>query len=402
MKKQPLLPTDQIHQPIPADVDLHLMDIAQITADAFAGGKYVKEISETYIGNCHYDFDVSRLIYDKTELIHHWGVWGYPMRLGSVQLKVAGIGAVVTREPYREQGLMTMAANDSFKGMYEHGYDLSVLRGRHYVKFGFARAWNYVTTKLGAEEIPDFELKHPYEQLKQKHLKSCVTLYNHNYQAFTGTAVRPTYQHLSDDSGYYGWFDGDVLTGYVRSVPTEDGKALQCLEAVGDPEQGLAVLKGLYEQGNYENLNFFTIPQQHPILQIVRRGACVVEDRYFYNTGWRVKIINLISVLEKMMPLLEARLRMSHLLQWKGKIHLDGGDQSLNLEIDAGKIRIVEPALGEHSLLAGPALARFIIGSDHPAEIIQQEGIICNGNAAELVNVLFPNLNPMMSHFDEY
>ena len=39
----------------------------------------------------------------------------------------------------------------------------------------------------------------------------------------------------------YGWFNSDSsLDGYVRAVPTDDQKTLQCLEAAGDPRQGLA------------------------------------------------------------------------------------------------------------------------------------------------------------------
>ena len=39
--------------------------------------------------------------------------------------------------------------------MHQDGYDLSILRGRHYVKMGYARAWNYVTYRLKLEELPE-------------------------------------------------------------------------------------------------------------------------------------------------------------------------------------------------------------------------------------------------------
>jgi predicted acetyltransferase len=67
------------------------------------------------------------------------------MRVGTARLKTAGIGAVVTREAHRNQGLMHAAAIESLNAMRALGYDLSVLRGRHYVKYGYARGWNYVT-----------------------------------------------------------------------------------------------------------------------------------------------------------------------------------------------------------------------------------------------------------------
>ena len=390
----------------PANPDQHLMGISQVTADAFAGGQHVDEISQTYIGNCHYDWDTSRLIWDGDQLIHHWGVWGYSMRLENIHLKVAGVGAVFTSESYRKQGLMEMAARDSFKAMRVNGYDLSILRGRHYVKYGFARAWNYVTYRLKPEDIPDIVILKPYELLDPTKMEEINELYNQFHQGFSWTCVRPTYRMLkADDMNAYGWFDEENrLEGYVRAVPSDDKRTLQCLEAAGDTQQGLALLGELFKQGEFETLTFFTLPHQHPILRFLRRGACTVEDRYFHNTGWRVLIVNLRSTLQKIRPLLESRLRASGLADWRGELFLDAGEHHAALKIDAGSVQVLGETVGEHTntIQGGVDIGRFLIGSDGPDEIIQQADMVCTGEAADLVNVLFPNLHPMMSHWDEY
>jgi hypothetical protein len=44
----------------------------------------------------------------------------------------------------------------------------------------------------------------------------------------------------------------------------------------------------------------------------------------------------------------------------------------------------------------------LLIGSDEPEEIIRQADMEVSGLALPLVRVLFPNLVPMMSHWDEY
>ena len=380
------------------------MAISQITADAFAGGQYVDEISQTYIGNCHYDWETSRLIWDGDQLIHHWGVWGYAMRLENLFLKVAGVGAVVTSESFRKQGLMDLAARGSLKAMRVNGYDLSVLRGRHYVKYGYARAWNYVTYRLKPEEIPDLVIQKPYELLDPGKMEEINEMYNQFHQGFSGTCVRPTYRMLkADDMNAYGWFDEENrLEGYVRAVPSDDKRTLQCLEAAGDTQQGLSLLGELFKQGEFETLTFFTLPHQHPILRFLRRGACTIEDRYFHNTGWRVLIVNLRSTLQKIRPLLESRLRASGLADWRGELFLDAGEQHAALKIDAGSVQVLEETVGEHTIQGGADIGRFLIGSDGPDEIIQQADMVCTGEAAALVNVLFPNLHPLMSHWDEY
>ncbi len=390
----------------------HLRPIGQLTADAFSGGNYVDQFCDNYIGNNHYDWDTSRIILDGESLIHHWGVWGYQMRVGSEpgavctsHLNVAGIGAVATAADYRKLGLMHRAAEDSFAAMQAAGYDLSILRGRHYVKMGYARAWNYVTTHIKLDELPQRERNKPYQALRADQVGEMDVLYNQAHANFSGTAIRPTYRnHHPDDICVYAWFDDQAkLEGYIRAQPVEDEpKTLQCLEATGDPLQGLAVLSKVYKLGNYEKLTCFTLPCQHPLLQTLRKGACIVEDRYFEVSGWRVRMVNLHSCLDKIKQLLEQRLAQSQFAGWQGDLLLVGGSQKAILNIEGGKVEIAEAGSSKNILHAGADIARFIIGSDAPDEIIRQADMVTSGLAVPLVRVLFPNLQPMLSHWDEF
>ena len=390
---------------VPPDPDQHLQAMAQLAADAFSNGQYVEQYAQNYIGNSHYDWQVSRLVFDGDELIHHWGVWGYQMRLAAVHLKVAGIGAVVTHPDYRKQGLMHQAAQASFDAMLRDGYDLSILRGRHYVKMGYARAWNYVTYRLKLQELPETGLLQPYQPLRPDQVGAMDALYNRTHANYSGTAIRPTYRNRHpDDIGVYAWFDGQGnLAGYVRALPAEDNpKVLTCFEAAGAPRQALAVLSDIYKKGEYESLAFFTLPHYHPLLQLLRKGACIVENRYFDITGWRVRLLNLHSTLQKLLPLFEERLANSQFAGWQGSLLLDGGEQKATLLIEQGKIKITSEGTPENILYAGSDLARLLIGSDEPEEIIRQADMEYTGLAVPLVRVLFPNLYPMMSHWDEY
>ena len=323
----------------PPDANKHLLPLAQLCADAFTGGKYVDQFCANYIGNSHYDWGVSRIALDGDQVIHHWGVWGYPMRVETLELKAAGIGAVTTHESYRKQGVMHRAAQDSFAAMQQAGYDLTILRGRHYVKMGYARAWNYVTYRLKAEEIPALEPLQPYQPLGVERVSEMDDLYNRAHAGFTGAAIPPTFRNRPpEDIGVYGWDDEQgKLAGYVSAFPAEDNpKILLCLEAAGDPRQGLAVLGELFKNGQYESLGFFTIPHHHPLLQLLRKGACIVEDRYFDISGWRVRIVNLTSALQKLIPLFEKRLAQSQFANWQGSLLLDAGQQKVALQIEKG------------------------------------------------------------------
>ena len=247
------------------------------------------------------------------------------------------------------------------------------------------------------------ETEPAYQPLGPAHMEDIITLYNTAHENFSGTAVRPTYRMLADgDMGAYGWFEAGKLAGYVRAVPTDDKKTLQCLEAAGDAKKGFAVLASLFKKAEYESLTFFTMHHDHPMLQKLRKGACVVENKYFDISGWRVRLVNLHSTLGKLGPLLELRLQNSHFEDWHGELSLDGGEEKANLKINIGKVQVGNHSQSRHSLHAGPALARLLIGSDEPEEVIREEGIQCKGTAMELAKVLFPNMHPMLSHWDEF
>ncbi|MCD4685841.1 MAG: GNAT family N-acetyltransferase [Anaerolineae bacterium] len=388
----------------PGDMARDWRAVAEVVSNQYAGGQWIDEIGQKYLRECHYDWDVTRLIWDGDKLIHHWGVWGYPMRVGPITLKTAGIGAVVTLEDYRKRGLMHRAATESFEAMHAHDYDVTVLRGRHYAKFGYVRAWNYVTTKVKPDELPTADTPPDTQPLGPAHLDAIHALYNRDYAPYTGTCVRPTYPMIEDgEMNAHGWFDADGnLLGYVRAVPTDEGKTLSCFEATGDPQIGLAVLLDQFKQGAYEMLHLFTLPHAHSLLAIFRRGACIVEHQYFYHTGWQVRIVNFARILSKLRRVFETRVQESRFADWTGSLHLDAGDHTATLVLDAGQVHITDDAPGAHVLRGGPHIGSLLIGSDDPDEVIRQAQIACEGDAAALARVLFPNLYPVMSHWDEY
>jgi hypothetical protein len=300
---------------------------------------------------------------------------------------------------------MHQAAQASFDAMREDGYDLSILRGRHYVKMGYARAWNYVTYRLKLEELPKTNPLKRYRPLEVGQVGEMDALYNLEHAQYTGSAIRPTFRNRHpDDIGVYAWFDEQgKLEGYIRALPTEeDAKTLHCLEAAGDTRQGLAVLGDVFKNGGFERLGLFTLPHHHPMLQQLRKGACIVEDRYFDVSGWRVRLINLQSALSKLISLFEKRLAHSQFAGWQGRLQLDSGEHQAILQIERGKVEITGGGACKHTLRGGAGIARLLIGSDEPEEIMRQAEMERSELVEGLSKVLFPNLHPMMSHWDEY
>jgi hypothetical protein len=65
-------------------------------------------------------------------------------------------------------------------------------------------------------------------------------------------------------------------------------------------------------------------------------------------------------------------------------------------------VEVTNAPASQNCIHAGADLARLLIGSDEPDEIIRQAAMTCTGLAHPLLRILFPNLHPMMSHWDEY
>ena len=134
----------------------------------------------------------------------------------------------------------------------------------------------------------------------------------------------------------------------------------------------------------------------------IRAGVCVIEHKYCVQDNWLVKLLNLQSSLTKLLPQLNERISHSSLAGWKGDLLLRSDDQSAMLRFDGSQIKIVPTAETAHVLEGGAGLARLLIGSDEPEEVICQEAMTTSGQALDLVKILFPNLHPVLSNWDEY
>ena len=79
------------------------------------------------------------------ELVCWLGVIDYTMRIGTTQVRMAGIAGVETKEPHRMKGYMRDLLNGTLVYMQTQGYDISMLFGipDFYPKFGYATCLAY-------------------------------------------------------------------------------------------------------------------------------------------------------------------------------------------------------------------------------------------------------------------
>ena len=293
-----------------------------------------------YIGNSHYDWSATRIGLLDGQLVTHYGVWDYRMRIGRGRVRVGGIGAVSTHGDYRKRGYMARTVEAAIEAMRQQGYDMTVLFGisDFYHRFGYVRAWSDTTITVPVASLPSdrpggplrpFGVTRPRDDLAR--------LYNRTHARLTGTAVRPTYRRTeAGRDGWKGYLWQDAAgqpAGYV--VVSERPPRLRCDDFAGPAEAVLAALAARARKRNLQKITFEGAHHDSEVCRRLRRGDCEVETQYCRNGGPMVRTLNLSACLTKMATELAGRLKRSHLARWRGKLLIADPREKVTLKIAA-------------------------------------------------------------------
>ena len=359
-----------------------------------------EDLENGIFGRSHYDWNVSRIALNlQGEILAHWGVWGYTMRVGQANVRVGGVGWVATRKDKRKKGLMTELGHASLKAMREAGYDLSTLQGytHNYARFGYVRAWNDDAYEIALGYLPATPITLLEFQLgRSAEAQRC---YNKIHQTFTGTAHRPTYTLLPHRIAYcWNAPEGEML-GYV--LVDKQADALVCYEATGDTKEILSALAKLAKEQNCERIRFETLHHYHPVLKYLRRTTCTRKTNYQAGDGWMVRLVNLPSALEKVKPELVQRLQRSEFADWCGELALQSEKDEVTLELNEGHIHVSSAHSTKHKV-ESEAIVQLLIGTDEPVELIDAAHMTLKGEARRLCEALFPRQYPSLSSWDMF
>ena len=358
---------------------------------------------EHYIGHSHYDWQATRIGLFGEEIVTHYGVWDYQMRIGGARVRTGGIGAVATSGDYRKLGLMAQTAQASIAAMRARGYDFTLLFGidNFYGKLGYVRAWPEITYTVNVADLPLDSPQVSPRLFTIRHRADLAELYNRTFATVTGTAVRPTYRRcfLTPLPKGMRWDHTDgTPAGYL--IYRQDGARLKHVESVGDVDEVLRLLGMLARRNGCQEVQFCDLPYTSPLCARLRRGNCRAETNYRRDGGPLICLLNLTQVLEKMAGELTDRLQASLLAGWKGNLRIAGAGQDAMLAITGGQVRIAPAAPTRHTVEGGNEIAQLLIGAAPPNEIVSSAGMRLTGDAARLLDVLFPAQHPVLLTLD--
>jgi len=389
------------------DPKIHRDAVFDLIAKVFASREYWGMIAycrNSYIDGSHYDWRASTIGLLGNQIVTHWGVLGYRMRIGRARVRTAGIGVVATHGDFRKKGLMVETACAGCEATRAAGYDMSVLFGisDFYHRFGYVRAWPERTYLVRAESLPPAPPGMKLRPFALRHRDDLARLYNRCNTHLTGTAVRPTFG--ARDKGWQGYLwsapDGQPA-GYVI-VSERKSKQFELIGHAGDPQAVLGALGKLARTHRAREARLYSLHHDSDLARTLRRGNCSVETHYLRSGDAMIRTLNLAATMKKMCRELSARLRRSHLADWRGNLLIADSREEVLLKIDRSRVATAPAGRTKHAIRGGHEIAQLLIGADEPREIVEAGGIRLRGDAGRLIDVLLPNQRPALAAWDHF
>ena len=379
-------------------------EMFDIISKTFSGNGYFNFLNRcrnSYIGGSHYDWGASTIGRMGGKMVTHWGVWGYDMRIGRSSVRVAGIGAVSTHGEYRKRRLMSRTIARALPVMRDAGYDMTLLFGinDYYHRFGYVRAFPSTTYIVAVGQLPTDKPSPRCRKLKRLPLAEMAPVYNRRSADLTATAVRPTYRKavfLGDQEGLF-WPDAKgKLAGWVLTHGNT------CVDHAGQPEQVLRVLGELARKRSWQEVRFDYLHYGTALRKRITAGTCRAETHYTRSGGAMIRTLDLRRTLEKISPELSRRIAASNLSGWRGTLAVCDARERVVLKIGGGKVGVIDGPAGKNAVRGGQEVAQLIIGTDEPRAICAAAGMKATGEAARLLDVLFPAQHPCLAGADRF
>jgi len=382
----------------------HAEAIYDLTGKTFGNyWDWLADCRKRYFGDGFYDWSASTIGILNGEVVTHWGIWGYDMRIGRSNVRVAGVGGVATHAEMRKRGLMTRTGLAAVEASRQARYDMSVLFGRwdFYDRFGYVASWPWQTYVVSIDRLPKGPAGVKLRKFATESEADIVRLYNCYSAGLTGSAVRPTYVEPRKTWQRFMWHKGRTPAGYV--IIGRSGTNFELADHAGDAECVLRVVAQLARQRGIKEAKFVALHYHTALARLLRRGYCKVELQYVKSGGAMVRTLELASTLKKISPELSARLKASEMCDWRGKLLIADKREKVALKIGRAKV-VAAPAAGrfKHAVRGGEEIAQLLIGTEQPREVAEAGRMRLAGDAGKLIEALFPIQYPMLAAPDMF
>ncbi|MBN2004483.1 MAG: GNAT family N-acetyltransferase [Anaerolineae bacterium] len=342
---------------------------------------------------------------DADTRVSRLAVIDYSMRIGSIQVNMAGIGGVETHYQHRMKGYMRTLFEDTVHYMMDGDYEVSMLFGieNFYTKFGYASALatsQFTIKTRDAEVAAERAGKYSSRPIQPDDMPAVLALYNANNAGCTGSIVRTVENFAEFRKGtWYGtpaetalWEDqaGELL-GYMVWDKYPKGVKVAELEA---REAALfpAMLSALAEQAITKRCESITVfmPPDHPFGEFAQRYGIEWTLTYPRYGSGMMRILNQKPLFGKLIPELEQRLAASSLAGYSGAFDFRTDLGVTSLTFENGALTVGETATSKFLALSQDKLMQLIVGYRSVRDVCNDAGVQMAGAIEPLLQVLFP------------
>jgi hypothetical protein len=323
-------------------------------------------------------------------------IFDRPMRIGNCVVRMGAVGSVGTDPSHRRAGYSSGVLQNSVRYMQMSGYDLSILSTgihSHYARAGWVLHPTYsmdVTLPTTLGEVPSdvtIEQCEPNRDLPA--LRVISDQFNANR---TGTFVknseywvnRPSWRPY-DPSLYWVAKRSGTTVAYLQVERWEVGEFGYLPDA---EEAMIALFCHFFRCAKAEGVQEINAPVPSASRKMFDKMECSVRVRERSNI--MVLITNFESLLTKVKPLLEARLRDSDFSAWTGAIRIRYETDERTLIIRAGEISIAQSSESPDIdlLVSQTQLLKLLFGNMNAEQVIFSNGL--NISEIGLLDALFP------------
>ena len=300
-----------------------------------------------------YDLNNTRACFVDGQVASVVVIFERPIRIGSSVVRMGGLGSVGTHPDHRQKGYSSQVLLDTADYLESASFDLSLLftgLNRHYAKAG----WVTYPVTLRSIDLSNWAQPDLAAETTDLSIETCdygtdlpilVEIYNQFNKSRTGTTVRnqvywknqPEWRGQDPTLFWVAKQNGQIvayLKGGEKEI-LEIGRRL-------NPPNGVQVLDQLMvhflQNRIAANQEQIQVNDCAEIRQLFDRLG--LESSIRETTHFMFRITNFRSLLEKICPMLEYRLHVSELADWKGKIRLRYELDTQTLTISDGRIKV--------------------------------------------------------------
>ena len=358
--------------------------------------------------DCSYQLDQTRVVVVDKRVVATLRIWERRMRIGSSIVTMGGFGGVCTHPDYRGLGYATELMKNAVEYMQNANYDIgvlfSIIPGKFYSNLGWApltlEGFQIVPHHVGTFEDTNWRVE-KFDEARD--LNQVATLYDEYNLCHSGTIVRPrSYWNMApsrirDVLPSIVVRHKDMLSGYLN-FHIEDKKA-RILEVAFDREDPTSLstlvmyLLNICDQQQVEKI-YGSIPYQHPLVDLVVEG-CAGDLFLIGDSSMMLYVVNLLSLLRKLLPELQSRIDASENQLQPVSIRIETRDQQAVLRLhDSGILQIFD--LDEEAVcvkLPDRFFWRMLLGEaswDQLEPTLKVHGFSVPQEVSTLFSVLFP------------